>query len=117
MLRRVSLVPFLARRSFRYGRCTAHIKKPLPFVPPEGASVLVPDFEHYYTVDYDYRIKSLNFIATDASIFTLVHCSISGGKMYKNTAFFAETFKTLAKVVDSHNVCSFLEAVNIELLV
>lgn len=111
------MVPFLARRSFRYGLAPAHIKKPLPFVPPGGASILVPDFKQYYILGDAYYSKSLYGVAGVATIFPLVQCSISGGKMYENTALFAETVKALAKVVDCHHVCSFLEAVNVKLLV
>ena len=84
------------------GDAPAHIKKPLPFVPPEGASILVPDFECDYIIDYDYHTKSLNFIATDASIFTLIHFCIAAYEMHENSVVFAETVKALAKFVACH---------------
>lgn len=77
------------------------IKKPLPFVPPEGASFLNPDFEQDYVFCNErVNFKPFNGVAPDtASLFPFARYGIAVFEADNNTAFLAEIFKALTKFV------------------
>ena len=76
-------------------------------MPPEGASILVPDFEGDYVTDEVHYLKMFDGIAATASIFPLTGYGITVVKVDNDKAFLAETSEALAKVVDCHHDCSF----------
>lgn len=94
------------------------IRSPLSFVPPEGASLLVPNFkDDYVFYNEGGNFKPLNSVAATASLFPSMDYGITVFEVDINTAFIAEIFEALAKFTECHHVCSFLECVNVELLV
>ena len=94
------------------------IRSPLSFVPPEGASLLVPNFKDDYVIFNERgNFKPLNSVAATASLFPLARYGFTVFEVDNNTAFIAEIFKALAKFVECLHVYSFLERVNVELLV
>lgn len=84
------------------------IRSPLSFVPPEGASLLVPNYKDDYVFCHERdNFKPLNSVAATASLFPLKSYVITVLEVDNNTAFIAEIFEALAKFVECLHVCSF----------
>ena len=115
--RRVSLFLFSPAVPSTMGDAPAHHTEAPSVCAAGGGFVLVPNFKNDYVCNEGYNLKLLNGIAATASIFPLTSDGIAVVEVDNYTAFLAETFEVLAKFVDCHHVCSFLKAVDVELLV